>query len=350
MRALPLLLCALALPAQEIDWDRAYGAPRYACGPGTAAIDVTGDLWVLCRGTNYATRKSLTNLYRVNGATGDLKFTREIPQPAPTANWPIAEQLIPTGDTVSLLSDLLHPKSGKVQYHEGITLTRFNANGEPAPAKTITPKNELLQASIPGPNGSFYLGTDQQPLIIRHLDANGALLWTRRLASNQVLPTLAAFPNGALCATAQTPKGLRLLRLSPTGAATHQTPIAAEQGTVAAGPDNICALLASDANQAVTLSAYNQSNQPQWKTATPLTAPLGRSYSLHALPNGYLAINEKTIAKYTFTGKLEWANPLPAPRRVVSMVITGSVVYLLYSTAGLPVADMSFHVVKLKVQ
>ena len=69
-------------------------------------------------------------------------------------------------------------------------------------------------------------------------------------------------------------------------------------------------------------------------------------YSLHVLPNGYLAINEKTIARYTFTGKLEWANPLPAPRRVDSMVITGNTVYLLYGLAG----DMSFHVVKLKAQ
>lgn len=346
MRALPLLLlCAVALPAQEIEWDRAYGAPRYACGPNTAAIDITGDLWVLCDGTSYATRKSLTTLYRVNGATGDLKLTREIPQPAPTANWPIRQHLIPTGDTVSLLSDLLHPKSGKVQYHEGIALTRYNANGEPGPAKSITPKDEVLEASIPGPNGSFYLGTDQ----IRHFDANGTILWARRLTKNQYLPALAAFPNGALCATAQTPKGPQLLRLSPTGAVTHQTLIAADQGTVAAGPANTCALLASDANHAVSLSAYTPANQPQWKTATPLTAPLGRSYSLHALPNGYLAINEKTIAKYTFTGKLEWANPLPAPRRVDSMVITGSVVYLLYSTAGLPVADMSFHVVKVRV-
>lgn len=350
MRALLFLLCALALPAQEIEWDRAYGAPRYACGPDTATIDSTGDLWVLCRGTNYATRKPLTTLYRLNVATGNLKFAREIPDAPPNANWPIRQHLIPTGATVSLLSDLLHPNSGKVQYHEGITLTRFDAQGEPAPAKTITPKNQLLQASIPGPNGSFYLGTDQQPLIIRHFDANGALLWNRRLASTQVLPTLAAFPNGALCATAQTPKGLQLLRLTPTGTVTHQTPIAADQGTVAAGPENTCALLASDANHAVTLSAYNQSNQPQWKTATPLTAPLGRGYSLHALPNGYLAINEKTIARYSFTGKLEWANPVPTPRRPDSIAITGSVVYLLYSTAGLPVADLSFHVVKLRIQ
>ena len=77
---------------------------------------MSGDLWVLCDGTNYATRKSLTTLYRLNGATGDLNFTREIPQPGPT---------------VSLLSDLLHPKSGKIQYREGAALTRFDAQGEP---------------------------------------------------------------------------------------------------------------------------------------------------------------------------------------------------------------------------
>jgi outer membrane protein assembly factor BamB len=306
---------------------------------------MSGDLWGLCDGINYATRKSLTTLYRLNGATGDLNFTREIPQPGPTDNWSITQHLIPTGDTVSLLSDLLHPKSGKVQYREGVALTRFNAHGEPSPTKTITSKNQSLQASIPGPNGSFYLGTDQQPLFIRHFNANGALLWARRLATNQVLPTLAAFPNGALCATAQTPKGLQLLRLGPTGAVTHQTPIAAKQGTVAAGPAGTCALLASDNNRAVTLSAYNAANQPEWKTGTPLTAPGGRTYSLHALPNGYLATDEKLIAKYTHTGKLEWSQPLPVRRSLDSIAVTGNTVYLLYGLAG----DSAFHVVKLSI-
>jgi hypothetical protein len=145
----------------------------------------------------------------------------------------------------------------------------------------------LLQASIPGPNGSFYVGTDQEPLVIRHFDANGAL-----------------------CPTAQTPTGLQLLRLGPTGAVTHQTSIAAKQGT-----------------------------------ATPLTAPGGRLYFLHALPNGYLAISEKTIAKHTFTGKLEWANPIPTPRQPDGIAVTGNTVYLLYGLAG----DSAFHVVKLSI-
>ena len=68
-------------------------------------------------------------------------------------------------------------------------------------------------------------------------------------------------------------------------------------------------------------------------------------YFLHALPNGYLAISEKTIAKHTFTGKLEWANPIPTPRRPEGIAVTGNTVYLLYGLAG----DSAFHVVKLSI-
>lgn len=295
MRALFFLLCTLCLPAQHIEWNRAFGQPRYACGPRTAVIDTAGD----------------------------LKFTREIPEPGLSDNWAIQRLLVATVNTVSLLSDMLHPRSGKVQYHEGASCTRFNALGEPAPAKTITAKNELLQVAIPGPNGSFFLGADQHPLVIRHFD-----------------------PNGALCATAQISEGLQLFRLSSTGAVTQRTPIAAEQGTVAGGPAGTCALLAGDANHAVTLSAYIGANQQLWKTATPLSARHGRVYSLHTLPDGYFAIDGQTMAKFSPAGQLEWAKPLPTPRHTDSIAVTGNTVYLLYGLAG----DLSFHVLKLTVQ
>lgn len=68
-------------------------------------------------------------------------------------------------------------------------------------------------------------------------------------------------------------------------------------------------------------------------------------YSLHALPNGYLATNEKLIAKYTHTGKLDWSQPLPVRRSLDSIAVTGNTVYLLYGLAG----DSAFHVVKLSI-
>ena len=83
----------------------------------------------LRRSTPPATGKPLTALYRVNGAIGDLKFTREIPQPGPTDNWSITQHLLPTGDTVSLLaSDANH----------AVTLSAYNAANQPR-WKTATP-------------------------------------------------------------------------------------------------------------------------------------------------------------------------------------------------------------------
>ncbi len=347
---------AFGQPHYDVEWIRGYGEPQFACGPDTAVVDGEGHLWVHCSGHDYGAKQPRRELFRIDGRNGALRSSvriAEILVPQRPDIWDSSRTLIAVRDRVVLLASMLHASSGRMQFSEGVYLLPMNRDGPPV---SVVPSGAQLSDVLPSHDGNLILAADQAPLSIRKINLAGATIWSRSFSKELVLPTLAVFPDGSVCATAQQQRtGLRLFRLDPGGVVTQDLTLAAAQGTVAAGSERMCGLLYTDSFDAETrvwLAGYDINLGLRWRTASPIGAPAGRTYRLHALADGYLATGEVAgdrtkwiLAKFSWTGRLEWTTPIV---RGESVVIHGNAAYLISSRLLNANSRDSFRVMKIR--
>jgi hypothetical protein len=358
-----LWLPAHAQSHHRIGWERSYGGARYHCRVESAVVAADGDLWCICDGTDYSTTRRVTNIYRIDGRTGDLRFARELRTRLPYRPfaWESLHHLVTSGAAVSILTNLV--SGGKDQVFEGVFLTPLDSNGAPGAAVQVVSKGSQLQGALQTSDGNLLVTADQSPLSIRKITRAGLLLWRRDLPSAIVLPAIAVFPDNSACVSGQVVAGeelhpkLHLTRISSAGRVTKQTTIAAAQGVVAAGPEGSCAVLYSpsfDYSGPRRLALFDTPLSRRWDTLLPFVGQDGRDYMLYTIPDGWLATvltgggdkRQQAVAKVSQTGKLVWSEVLAEGFEQLAVGAAGS--YLI--TIDRNTHDAAFHVAQIHFQ
>jgi hypothetical protein len=132
------------------------------------------------------------------------------------------------------------------------------------------------------------------------------------------------------------------MRLDSLGQVTQQTPISAAQGAVAAGQDGVCAVLYSPTfeSHARRLASFDAKLNREWDTAVPLDGRSGRTYTLDAFSDGFLATEltgdkrEPVVAKFSRTGELVWIEQLPRDFERLVLGASGSYLIMVGMVGG----------------
>ncbi len=351
---------ATAQSHYSVQWDKGYGNGRYFCLPESSVVSSDGDLWLICGGHDYAANKQAITFYRIDGKSGELKFARDLQTELSVSpiTWEALHQLTATGQTVGVLTSTT--SGGKMQTFEGVYFTPMDADGSPGKAVLVVPKGSQLQEVHRSNDGNIIVTADQGPLSIRKLDPKGTVLWQKVLSSRFDLPTVALFPDGSICLSAQLSTStvarptLQLMRLDPLGHVAKQIPIVAAQGAVAAAPGGACAVLYSPTfeSRVRRLASFDEKLNRLWDIAVPLDGQGGRTYTLDSFADGFLATEFKgetrapVVAKFSQAGQLLWLDPLPDGFRTLALGIGATYVITVNSKAH----NDSFRVLKIQFE